>query len=63
MTYWGKSANRLLPGVLQEYGVNSAKITDANNKAGNGIIHVIDRVLFPPEQTAMQKIKADPRLS
>ena len=43
--------------------MNSAKITDANNVAGNGIIHVIDRVLFPPEQTAMQKIKADPRLS
>ena len=28
--------------------VNAAKVTKADVKASNGIVHVIDRVLIPP---------------
>ncbi|CAH1776756.1 unnamed protein product [Owenia fusiformis] len=45
------------------YSVNGAKIVDSNHKSGSGIIHVIDRVLFPPEPTVMDVIASNPSLS
>ncbi|MGG6266357.1 fasciclin domain-containing protein [Leptolyngbya sp. AN03gr2] len=29
--------------------VNNARVTSADVKANNGVIHVIDRVLLPPD--------------
>lgn len=47
----------------KQFGVNGAKITVSNQHAGNGMIHVIDRVLFPPEGTTIDKLRDDGRLS
>lgn len=35
--------------------VNNAKVTSPDIQASNGVIHVIDRVILPPEMTGAQK--------
>jgi uncharacterized surface protein with fasciclin (FAS1) repeats len=47
----GKSVLIVLEG--RDVLVNRAKITRANVPAGNGILHVIDRVLLPPTEPTM----------
>lgn len=47
----------------QRFGVNSATIVNPNHKVGNGVVHVIDKVLMPPPASALDIIKQDPRLS
>ncbi len=47
---------------FQEYGVNNAKIVSSDHTAGNGVIHVIDRVMFPPQGAAIDKIHDESKL-
>ena len=41
-------------GAVLLTGKNNATVTAADIMASNGVIHVIDTVLMPPERTAMQ---------
>lgn len=43
--------------------VNNAKVTQADVRASNGIIHVIDGVLMPPAGNVLQVVVADTSLS
>ncbi len=43
--------------------VNSARVTQPDIKAANGIIHVIDRVLTPSAGSILATIQANPRLT
>ena len=55
-----------LPGCLispQVFSVDSACIVRANVQAGNGVIHVIPKVLVPAQKTIHGLISADPRFS
>lgn len=47
---------------LKEFSVNGAMLVSSDHQAGNGVIHIIDRVLFPPETTAIGKIREEPSL-
>ena len=44
------------------YGVNGAKIVSSDHQAGNGVIHVIDTIMFPPDETIHEKITANKKL-
>lgn len=37
--------------------MDDASITSPNNECSNGIIHVLDKVLYPPEDTIANIIK------
>ncbi|XP_071087717.1 transforming growth factor-beta-induced protein ig-h3-like [Haliotis cracherodii] len=43
--------------------INNAKVLDKDRVCGNGVIHKIDTVLMPPEDTLMGQVMADPELS
>ncbi len=47
--------------VLQKklFTVNGAVVTRGNFQVGNGVVHVIDRVMFPPEGAVMDKVNED----
>lgn len=45
------------------FGVNSARIVQSDQMAGQSVVHVIDKVMFPPEAASMENIQRDPRLS
>lgn len=59
----------LITGATNVDGVSSitvnkiAKISSSNVEVGNGVIHVIDKVLRVAEKTLAQTIEADPSLS
>jgi len=59
----------LITGAINDGGVSSntvnkiAKITESNVEVGNGVIHVIDRVLRVADKTVAQTIEADQSLS
>lgn len=49
---------------VTRYTVNrQANITEANIRTGNGIIHVLDKVLTPASKTLAQMIDTDPKYS
>ncbi len=48
--------------IPQTYGINSAIIVSKDNDVSNGIVHVIDEVLWPPEDLLMDKVQDDPQL-
>lgn len=48
---------------FQKKAVNSAVIVHPDRLVGNGVVHVIDKVLLPPQFNAIEIIKQDPRLS
>ena len=51
-------------GGSSNISINStAKVMQANISVGNGIIHIIDRVLMPATKTVAQTVEADPRFS
>ena len=41
--------------------MNSARILSKDNAVSNGIVHIIDEVLWPPENLLVDKIQ-DPQL-
>ena len=43
--------------------INGAKITAANILASNGVIHVIDAVILPPDKNIVEIAAADPQFS
>lgn len=43
--------------------VNGAKVTRADVRTANGILHAIDKVLFPPEGNLAQTVAAQPQLT
>lgn len=43
--------------------VDDAKVVSTDRQSDSGVIHTIDKVLIPPEQTLMGLIQADPELS
>jgi len=45
---------RVTDGTVILTGKNNANVTATDIMASNGVIHVIDAVLMPPERTAMQ---------
>ncbi|XP_013413814.1 transforming growth factor-beta-induced protein ig-h3 [Lingula anatina] len=45
------------------WSMNSAKVTSTDNECGNGVIHVIDKVMIPPTMTVLEIIKGNIRLS
>ena len=47
---------------LQGFGINGAKIISANHLSHNGVVHVIDKILFPPEGSAMDRVQENPEL-
>lgn len=42
--------------------VDSVKIVETDIPTANGLIHVVDRVILPAEQSTLELIKADPRM-
>jgi len=49
---------------VTRYTINrQANVTEANIRTGNGIIHVLDKVLTPANKTLAQMIEADPKYS
>jgi len=42
-------------GTVTLSGKNNARVTKTDIMASNGVIHVIDQVLMPPERTAMKE--------
>lgn len=56
---------KLFISVKKERGfdVSGARVVSRDHQAGSGVIHVIDKVMFPPEGTAVDKLGADARLS
>lgn len=48
---------------IQEYTVNNARMVSVDHVFANGVIHVIDRVLFPPEGNIISKIREHSNLS
>jgi len=49
---------------VTRYTINrQASITEANIRTGNGIIHVLDKVLTPASKTLAQMIESDPKYS
>ena len=42
--------------------MNSARILSKDNAVSNGIVHIIDEVLWPPENLLVDKIQEDPQL-
>ena len=50
--------------TLQVITVSGSQVTKADQMASNGIIHVIDRVMFPiPFGSVVDVVKMDPELS
>lgn len=48
---------------LQQYTVNNARIISGDHVFANGVVHVIDRVLLPPEGNIIRKIRENSHLS
>ena len=57
--YISQTSFRSLP---QTFGINSARIVSKDHAVSNGIVHVIDEVLWPPEGMLMEKIQEDPQM-
>ncbi|KAI0230149.1 Transforming growth factor-beta-induced protein ig-h3 [Lamellibrachia satsuma] len=45
------------------FGVNSARILQSDQVAGQSVVHVVDKVMFPPEASSMENIRQDASLS
>ena len=43
--------------------INDAKVVDANNSASNGIVHVIDSVLLPPQESMPATSSPEPQFA
>ncbi|XP_064609669.1 transforming growth factor-beta-induced protein ig-h3-like [Liolophura sinensis] len=43
--------------------VNDATVTNPDNTCANGVIHVVDKVMLPPESDLLDMIRSDPDLS
>ena len=39
-------------------GVEDAKITEADNEAQNGVIHIINKVIFPSNKSAVSMLRS-----
>lgn len=48
---------------VEEYSINNARIISGDHVVANGVVHVIDRVLQPPDDSIVDKIKENPQLS
>ena len=42
--------------------MNDARIIRADYEVGNGVVHEIDKVLFPPEGRLLDKLTTNPEL-
>lgn len=47
----------------KEFEVNNAKISSPDNEAENGVIHVIDKVMIPPDGLVVDKVHEESKLS
>jgi len=45
------------------FSVNGARFVSANHETQNGVIHIIDRILSPPELSVWVKVQQSPSLS
>ncbi|XP_014775042.1 transforming growth factor-beta-induced protein ig-h3 [Octopus bimaculoides] len=62
--YASKSTVRIKVNVYRKgIMVDDARVMTSDRKSGNGVIHTIDKVLIPPEQTLMGLVQSDPTLS
>lgn len=48
---------------LQHTTVEGAMITSPNNNASNGIVHIVDKLLLPPNGTIADMLASRPDLS
>ena len=43
----------------QRLFINGIEVTDADNKATNGVLHTINKVLLPPSGRSVEEVKSD----
>lgn len=48
---------------MQHIAVEGARVIGANYRASNGIVHIVDKVMMPPEGTIADILAAKPELS
>lgn len=48
--------------VIKGLAANDATVTNPDNTCANGVIHVVDKVMLPPESDLLDMIRSDPDL-